>query len=55
MGTPLDSAEAMWERFIKRLNEVDPLIFKRDEAPAPHKSFIGSIERYRAIFMEANK
>lgn len=47
-------AKAMWERFIQRLNEVDPLVFKRDEPPVPHKSFIGSIERYRKIFMEAN-
>lgn len=49
------TATQMWERFIERLNAVDPLIFKRDEPALPHKSFLGSIERYRAIFMEANK
>ena len=48
------TAEAMWDRFIERLNEVRPLVFKRDEPALPHKSFLGSIEKYKAIFLEAN-
>ena len=48
------NAEAMWDRFIKLLNERHPLSFRRDEPPLQHKSFLGSIASYRTIFLEAN-
>jgi hypothetical protein len=47
------SPEEMWERFIAHLNKVEPL-GKRDEI-VPHKAFIGSIEKYRRIFLEAQR
>jgi hypothetical protein len=47
------TAEEFWERFVAHLNEVVPL-GKRDEV-IPHKAFIGSIEKYNRIYMEANR
>lgn len=44
------NAEELWDDFIKQLNEDQPL-GKLGE----HKAFIGSIEKYRAIFLKANK
>lgn len=49
----MNSAEQMWDRFIQHLNEVDPL-GKKGEV-IPHKTFLGSVERYKEIFLEANK
>jgi hypothetical protein len=49
------SPEEAWERFIEHLNEVEPLGKRDDDAPVPHKSFIGSIEKYRRIFMDAQQ
>lgn len=45
--------EEMWERFIEQLNAEMPLGSKKE--PLPHKSFIGSISRYKKIFLDANK
>lgn len=39
------SPEVMWDRFIRKLNCVDLLTTK---------SFLGSTERYRKIFLDAN-
>lgn len=46
----VDAAQ-LWSDFIARLNVVRPL-GKRDEI-IEHKAFIGSIEAYRKIFMDA--
>ena len=50
-GHIVSEAATMWERFIEHLNKVRPLGTYGD---GTHKSFIGSIESYRKIFMEAN-
>ena len=42
--------EEMWAKFILLLNEKQPL-----RNGLPHKQFIGSIESYKQIFLEANK
>jgi hypothetical protein len=44
--------EQLWDRFIAHLNEVEPLGKYGD---GTHKSFIGSIEKYKKIFIDANK
>lgn len=48
-------AQAAWDRFIAELNRRNPLIFDRNKGPEPHVNFIGSVESYRKIFMEAQK
>ena len=42
--------EEMWEKFIARLNEVQPL-----GKLGTHQAFLGSIEKYKRIYLEANK
>lgn len=42
------SASAQWDRFIERLNEVQPI------KDGTHKNLLGSIAIYRRIFLEAN-
>lgn len=42
-------AEAMWERFVAKLNETQPL------RNGEHVAMLGSIESYKRIFLEANK
>ncbi len=44
-----------WDRFIKHLNRVDPIVFDKKVGPVPHLSFSGSIKKYKAIFLEAQK
>jgi hypothetical protein len=46
-----DRAEAMWQNFIDYLNAKQPL----RSGDGTHKSFLGSIEHYRQIFMAANE
>ena len=48
--------EQMWDNFIKRLNETQPLRGeKKTDAPLPHKNLLGSIESYEKIFIAANQ
>lgn len=53
-------AEQMWIKFIDHLNEVENLNKKtkkkkdQEEPELKHVNFIGSIERYKKIFLEAN-
>jgi hypothetical protein len=42
------SGAAMWDAFMARLNKIKPLSHDRR-----HMSFLGSIEAYRRIFLEA--
>jgi hypothetical protein len=59
---PADEAEQMWERFIRYLNAMEPLLAKYKVVQGkrvmvssePHKTFLGSIESYKKMFMEAN-
>lgn len=44
-----NTPEALWKRFIDHLNETQPL-----RAGPEHKNFLGSVESYRKVFMEAN-
>jgi len=50
------TAEQMWDAFIVHLNKVDPLMFVdgKKQKQLPHQSFLGSIEKYRKIFIDAN-
>ena len=49
------SSEEMWDRFIAHLNKVEPLgRLKQGDEPVSYKNFLGSIERYKKIYMEAN-
>lgn len=49
------SAEKHWENFIDLLNKEDPLFFdKEKKEQSPHKSFLGSIEKYKTLFLRAN-
>ena len=52
----MNTAEKHWTRFIEHLNEIDPLIFhdKGGQYQLPHDNFLGSIKKYRKIFLEAN-
>ncbi len=45
-------AEALWQRFMDHLAKADP-IGPREDPIQPHKSFLGSVEKYRAIFINA--
>lgn len=49
-------ANEMWERFIKHLNDTQPIMVKKDkqQMQVPHVNFLGSIEAYRKVFVEAN-
>jgi hypothetical protein len=47
---PDTTPQRYWARFIQHLNKVQPLDNKEG-----HQSFIGSISKYRDVFMEANK
>jgi len=53
-GTESEDAgpAAMWDRFVAKLNADQPL--GTVKKPLPHKSMLGSIEKYRAVFMAAN-
>lgn len=44
------SAEEVWDRFIEHLNQTQPL-----KSGLPHKSFIGSIESYKKVFLESQE
>ena len=51
--------EEMWKNFIAHLEQVQPLKGERDKKTGkyqllPHQNFLGSIEKYKKIFMEAN-
>lgn len=46
--------EQMWQRFVDHLAIVDP-IGPRENPIQPHKSFLGSVEVYRKIFLDAQK
>jgi hypothetical protein len=46
MKTP----DQMWDDFVKHLNKQQPL-----GAGKPHQNFLGSIAKYRTVFMEANE
>lgn len=47
--------EKVWADFIAHLNKVEPLGRLKDgDEPVYHKNFLGSIERYKKIYMEAN-
>jgi len=52
-------AEEMWERFMDHLKEVDPIgkpdPKNKDWRQPRHKAFLGSVEAYKKIFLEANK
>lgn len=56
----MDTPEQMWDRFVEHLNKVDPLgkpakDKKGKPIPVPtHKMFLGSIEKYKKVFVEAN-
>lgn len=43
------SPQRQWERFIALLNEKEPI------KDGKHVAFLGGIEKYRQIFMEANE
>jgi hypothetical protein len=43
------AAEAMWCAFIERLNETKPLGNELE-----HRSFLGSVDLYRKVFLDAN-
>ena len=49
-------AEAYWKKFLDRLEESEPLIFHNKDGShqLPHVSFLGSIDKYKKVFMEAN-
>jgi len=50
--------EQMWDDFIALLAEVQPLAKVDPKNPQPqplHKNFIGSVESYKKIFMQANE
>lgn len=51
------TAEQMWEDFLDRLAATRPLgdTKKKDYKPVRHTNFLGSINEYRKIFLEANK
>jgi hypothetical protein len=42
----------MWDRFIAHLNSTQPLT---GYGNGKHQSFMGSIEQYRKVFLEANE
>ena len=44
-----NTPEALWARFIEHLNETQPL-----RSGTEHKNFLGSVESYRKVFIEAN-
>jgi len=48
--------EEMWDTFIKHLNDTQPIMVKKDkqQVQIPHQNFLGSIEAYRKVFVEAN-
>ena len=48
--------EEMWDTFIKHLNDTQPIMVKKDKQTVqiPHTNFLGSIEAYRKVFIEAN-
>lgn len=48
--------EEMWDTFIKHLNDTQPIMVKKDkqQVQVPHQNFLGSIEAYRKVFIEAN-
>lgn len=46
--------EQLWDNFIKRLNEVRPIYGQKKEQ-LPHVAFLGGIEYYKKIFLDANK
>ena len=48
--------EEMWDTFIKHLNDTQPIMVKKDkqQVQIPHQNFLGSIEAYRKVFIEAN-
>ena len=43
-----NTPETLWNRFIEHLNATQPL-----RSGTEHKTFLGSVESYRKIFMEA--
>lgn len=48
----------MWDDFIALLAEVQPLAKVDPKNPQPqplHKNFIGSVESYKKLFMQANE
>ncbi len=52
----MNNAEEQWNRFIKLLNEVDPLVFHKKDGSyvLPHENFLSSIKKYRKLFLQAN-
>jgi hypothetical protein len=54
IDTQEKTPEQMWERFMDHLAKVDP-IGTRENPHVRHGAFLGSIEKYRKIFLEANK
>jgi len=55
----IKTPEQMWKDFVSHLNKVDELGHWQKEGKKmvyvtkPHLNFLGSIESYRKIFMEA--
>lgn len=47
--------EAIWQRFIDHLNAVEPIVFKKADGQIPHTAFLGSIEKYKRIFIESQR
>jgi len=52
----MNTAKDQWTRFIERLEEMEPLIFHNKDGSyqLPHTNFLGSISKYRRIFLDAN-
>ncbi len=44
-------AEQMWKKFMEHLAEVDSI----GKGNPPHQSFLGSVTKYKRIFLEANR
>lgn len=48
--------EQMWENFVKYLAEHDAIGKPNDKGVyPPHVNMVGSIEKYKKLFLKANK
>jgi hypothetical protein len=48
------AAGLMWDKFIDLLEERQPIRGDKKGETKPHVNFLGSVEAYRKVFMEAN-
>ncbi len=54
------TAEQMWANFMQKVQELEPIREapkKKGQPPTmlPHINLIGSVAKYKKIFLEANK